>query len=148
MRISMRTIIFSTIAVIVLGIFPVLAERDSYPHSHLPMFSVRRTEISRIDTAVGRHTDGSIVRLSPRLIADTDEVIMAKDAVVNAIRTTTTDQLCADIARRVSQRQTSSRRNDITEIEVVTETYNAVTWFQGDKEPLDIQVYAKCDVLQ
>jgi sulfur transfer complex TusBCD TusB component (DsrH family) len=141
MRTSMRAIVISTFAVIVLGVFPVIAERDSYPHSHLPMFSVRRTEIARIDTAIGLDENKEIVRLSPRLIADTDEVIMAKDAVVNAIRTKRTTELCKEIAQRISK-----RRNDITQVQVVTEVYNAVAWFKNEKNPLNVEIHSECDV--
>lgn len=141
MRISKRTIFVGTIAVLLLGVYPVMIERDSYPHSHLPMFSVRRTETARIDTVIGVSTDGEITRLSPRLIADTDEVIMAKDAVVNAINSQQTDELCVEIANRVERNGT-----DISSIRVVTETYNAVKWFQNIKTPISVNIYAECDV--
>lgn len=141
MRVSKRTIVVGAIATFVLGVYPVIAQRDSYPHSHLPMFSVRRTETARIDTAIGISTHAEIVRLSPRLIADTDEVIMAKDAVVNAINSRKTDELCIEIANRVGK-----RKSNISVIKIVTETYNAVEWFRNNKTPTSINVYAECDV--
>lgn len=140
MHTSMRTVVVGTLAVLVLGVYPVIAERDSYPHSHLPMFSVRRTETARIDTAVGVSTDGQIVRLSPHLIADTDEIIMAKDTVINAINSRSTDVLCTEIVKRVQK-----RKSNITKIRVVTETYNAIVWFQGEKDPLSVDVHSECD---
>jgi hypothetical protein len=141
MHAGMRTIITSSVAVLFLGVYPILTERDSYPHSHLPMFSVRRTETARIDTAVAVSSSGDIQRLSPRVIADTDEVVMAKDAVVNAINSRSTDRLCAEIAKRIR-----SEKFDAVHVRVLTETYNAIAWFQGDKDPLKIDVHSECVV--
>jgi hypothetical protein len=141
MRISTRTCVASTLVFLVLGVIPVVLERDSYPHSHLPMFSLNRGEIARIDTAVGIDNHGETVRLGPRLIAATDEVIMAKDAVVNAIRSRSTLKLCAEIADRVKR-----SRPDIHQIHVVTNIYNTVNWFTGDKEPINVETHARCAV--
>ena len=141
MRISMRTIIIGVIAIVILGIYPVIAERDSYPHSHLPMFSVKRTEISRIDTAQGVSESGNIIRLSPRLIADTDEVVMAKDAVVNAINQGRTTELCQNISARIIDKDST-----VSRVRIVTETYNAVDWFYDNKEPIAVQIHSECIV--
>jgi len=141
MHISKRTVAIGAIAVLGLGVYPVISERDSYPHSHLPMFSVRRTENARIDTAIGISHSGKILRLSPRIIADTDEVIMAKDTVVNAINSHQTDDLCVEIANRLRK-----NKSDISTVRIITETYNAVAWFQNKKTPISTNVHTECDV--
>ena len=137
----MRTVIIGAIAVAILGVYPVITERDSYPHSHLPMFSVKRTEIARIDTAQGLSDSGNVIRLSPRLIADTDEVVMAKDAVVNAINQGTTSKLCEDIRTRLT-----NRKSNVSRVRIVTETYNAVQWFYDNQEPIAVQIHSECVV--
>jgi len=141
MRIGKRTIVVGSLLVIFLGIFPIVAERDSYPHSHLPMFSINRGEIARIDTAIGITEENTVIRLGPRLIANTDEVVMAKDAIVNAIRRKTTQELCREIAERVS-----TTRDDLREIQINTDLYNTVEWFKGNRNPIQIERHATCEV--
>jgi hypothetical protein len=143
MRISTRTCVASTLLIFVLGVIPIVSERDSYPHSHLPMFSLNRGEVARIDTAIGIDKNGKTVRLGPRLIAATDEVIMAKDAVVNAIRNNSTLNLCGEIADRVKR-----SRSDIHHVHVITDVYNTVNWFSGDTEPINVEIHATCAVPQ
>jgi hypothetical protein len=129
----------------VLGVFPVVTRRDSYPVSDFPMFSSRRTATESVDTAVAVGPDGldaRVWRLDPRLIAATDEVIIAAVTVSRAIQSGTADQLCADIAARVAARGPSGA----TTVEVVTERFDAVRWFEGDHTPITRRVHAECPV--
>ena len=120
--------------VVVVGVVPVMLNRDSFPLSTFPMFSSRRTTTEDVDTAVLMQ-DGVEIRLSPGLIAATDEVILAAAVVSNAIAAGTADQLCADIARRVHR---------AGEIQVVSEQFDSVRWYRGDRTPLRRQVHATC----
>ena len=52
-----------------------------------------------------------------------------------AIRADETDELCAEIAGRVDAGRT---------LEVVTETYDTIAWFDGDETPTDRVVHATC----
>jgi hypothetical protein len=55
--------------------------------------------------------------------------------VSDAIANGTADVLCREIAERVDR---------AGEVEVVTEQYDSVRWYQGDKTPLNRTVHATC----
>ena len=121
--------------VIVIGVVPVVLDRDSFPVSTYPMFSTRRTTTETVDTAV-LVRDGQTRRLSPQKIADTDEVILAAATVSRAIADGTSETLCEEIAQRTGA--------DSGEVQVVTEQYDSVRWYEGDHTPLQRIVHASC----
>jgi len=130
----------------VLGVVPVVLDRDSYPVSTYPMFSYRRTTTETVDTAI-LVVDGDVRRLSPTTIADTDEVILAAATVSNAIASGTAAVLCAEIAGRVGTVENAAGGSggaSAAEIRVVTERFDSVRWYEGDKEPLERVVHATC----
>lgn len=122
---------------------PALHERDSYPLSTYPMFSHDRGRVATIDTAVGVHADGTWERLNPNLVAGGIEVIHAAVTVTESVRRGDTPALCAEIAARVAS---SSARRDVVAVEVVSETHDVVTWFDGPDVPLSRTVHATCEV--
>ena len=70
---------------------------DTYPLSTYPMFATDRGAVHEIATAVGIDTDGSVMRLSPRSIAGTDEVVLASVTVARAVARGEADELCAEL---------------------------------------------------
>jgi hypothetical protein len=124
------------------GVVPLVQGHDSFPLSTFPMFSTRRTTTEQVDTAVGLRADGSVERLSPERIGGTDEVILAAATVTNAIVTADTPQLCREIAGRVA----GGGPRDVTQVQVVTEVFDAVRWYHGDRTPLARTVHATCAV--
>ena len=124
------------------GVIPLALDRDSLPLSTFPMFSAAIDSTQSIGTAVGVEPDGSTVRLVPQLIAGTTVVNQAVTVVGDAIASGRADQLCADIARRVG----NDGPPDAVAIEVVTETYDAPAWFDGQREPVARHVHARCEV--
>lgn len=136
-----RALLVAIALVVIVGVVPVVLDRDSFPLSTYPMFSTRRTGTEPVDTAVA--SDGTRTwRLDPRTIGGTDEPVSATVTVTRAIASGTADQLCGDIARRVAEGGPSAA----TTVEVVTERYDAVAWYHGDREPLDRIVRASCPV--
>ena len=127
--------------VVVIGVLPVALDRDSYPLSTYPMFSSRRTAIEPVHTAVARGEDGSIRRLTPTQISGNDEVIIAAQLVFDSISRDGGTVLCGDIARRMS---TSSDMIDT--IEIVTEKYDAIDWYEGRRSPVSRVVHTSCPV--
>lgn len=130
------------VVVIGLGVVPLVTERDSFPHSTYPMFSTRRGADTAVDTAVAVGSGGEVRRLDPERIAATDEVILAAANVSRHVRAGTADVLCTEIAERVS----SSGPADAVVIEVVTERFDAVAWFEDERAPLERIVHASCEV--
>jgi hypothetical protein len=128
-----------TLIAVVAVALPGFTDRDSFPLSNYPMFSNDRGRINAFDTAVGVDVGGNVERLSPRRISGSYEVIHAASTVSKAIRAGDADGLCREIAAR-------SRGHGLVRIEVVTETYDAVRWFEGDETPLARRVHARCEV--
>ncbi|NDB05953.1 MAG: hypothetical protein EBX95_09460, partial [Acidimicrobiia bacterium] len=102
--------------------------------STYPMFSSRRSTTETVDTAVAIF-DGGIERLTPLQIAGTDEVIIAARTVSIAIEGGTADELCREILDRV---------DGADRVEVITERFDALRWYEGDREPLQRTVHASC----
>jgi hypothetical protein len=130
-----------SVAVLTLVFSPVLrpSQRDSYPLSTYPMFSYNRGRESALPTAVGVTLDGQIRRLSPELISGGYEPVRAFATVEASIDNGDTADLCQEIAER-----TVKSRDDLVAIEVVTEVHDVVAWFEGQKEPSQRIVHARC----
>jgi hypothetical protein len=127
--------------VVVVGVVPVALNRDSFPLSTFPMFASKRTSSETVDTAVAV-ADQRVWRLDPQRIGGTDEVIQAAATVSDAIAAGHADRLCAEIARRVS----TAGPREATAVEVVTEQYDSIGWFAGDRTPLARVVHAHCPI--
>ncbi|MFN3215399.1 MAG: hypothetical protein ACE367_02770 [Acidimicrobiales bacterium] len=125
-------------ALVVALVWPAPAGRDSFPLSNYPMFAAARPTETTFRSAVGVDAAGAFVRLSPHTISGTDQVIQAAATVRRAIETDTTDELCAEIAERISDRAVA--------VEVVTERYDTIAWFDGRTEPIERRVHARCPV--
>ena len=107
---------------------------DTYPLSTYPMFATDRGNVHTIATAVER-TDDGFVRLSPKLIAGTDEAVLASVTVTRAVRLGEADILCEEILERVgSDRQ----------IEVRTETLDVVVLSVEGSSDSTVTVHARC----
>jgi hypothetical protein len=118
---------------------PGFTDRDSFPLSNYPMFSSDRGRVAAFDTAVGIAPDGEVERLSPRRISGSYEVIHAASTVSKAIRAGDAPRLCREIAARAVG-------DGLAHVEVVTETYDTVRWFEGDEVPVARTLHARCEV--
>jgi len=131
-----------TSVMVVLVVSPVFRSppTDSFPLSTFPMFSDLVEPVVAIDVVVGIDTTGASVSLGPRVIAGTDEVIIAGSIVRQAVRggAASAAQLCDDVVSRVGADK------GLTAIEVRTETVDAIAWFSGSSQPLSTQVHHRC----
>ncbi len=125
--------------VVVIAVVPLAMDRDSFPLSTYPMFSSRRSSTESVDTAILVDESGGTTRLDPSDIAGTDEVILAAVTVSDALRDATAHLLCDEIVDRVADRMPSG-----AQVRVVTETYEAIGWYRGDRTPLSTVVHAEC----
>jgi hypothetical protein len=131
------------VAVVVVVALPALRQppRDGFPLSTYPMFAAERDREVVVATAVGIGPEtGEVERLDPGVIADTDEVMLAAETVRLAVQGGGGARLCNEIADRLAGDA------DIDEVELRLETYDAVDYFDGDKDPLDVTVEASCAV--
>jgi hypothetical protein len=116
---------------------------DNLPLSNYTMFTARRSQVTSIERALGVDGDGSEHVLAPELTGGTVEVIHAAQTIVDAIRAGSADELCAEIAGRVAGRDDDRTR----EVLVVRERYDVVAGLRsGDPQPVDREVYARCEV--
>lgn len=111
---------------------------DSFPLSTYPMFAHDRGEMVEVATVVGI-AHGEIRRLSPELIAGTDQVMLAATAVQRAVAGTAGGPraLCIEVAGRVDDPA-------VRRIEVVVERYEVERWPRAS-EPLERRLVASCD---
>ena len=108
------------------------------------MFSENRPPIADIELVVGIGANGADVTLTPELIAGTEEVIVAGSLVRSAVRNgeETTRELCRTVAARVA----TSNIGEVSHVEVRTDRFDAVAWFQGDRAQLSSTVHVACEV--
>ena len=125
-----------TLAIVVLGAIPLIAQRDSYPHSDLPMFARGRDRISRFTTAVGVDDSGRIVRLNPSIIAATDEVIAAQAALVGAVNSGEADSMCREIASRI---------DGVALVRIQSETHDIIKSLNDIDSPITTRIHAECE---
>jgi hypothetical protein len=128
-------------AVVLVMVAPALRSDapDGFPLSTYPMFTADRGREVELATAVGVEGDGTVVRLDPGTIADTDEVMLASATVGRAVGLGSDARLCAEIADRLKDGTPGT-------VEVRTETYDSVEYLAGDTEPLAVEVHTRCEV--
>jgi len=133
-----RTVRCVVSAAIVLAVAaPVLGSpfRDSFPLSTYPMFSVARPQQATVNSAVGFDIAGGELTLRPIDIGGTREVIQAAATVSRAISRGETEDLCREVLTNVPAAAV---------IEIVTETYDVIAYFDESEEPLQRIVHARC----
>lgn len=131
------------VAVVAAMVAPALwrPPTDGYPLSTYPMFATDRGRGSSVATAVAVDADGGRHRLSPEVIAGSDEPMLAIATVWRAVRAGRAVELCAEIVDRLGAVDAAW-----VEVEVATEGHDSVAWFSGDREPLTLDVHARCAV--
>lgn len=132
-----------SLAFVVAVALPVFGspQDDSFPLSTYPMFSGRQTAIADIPHAVALSAGGELRVLPPSAVLN-DEVVQAFETLRQTIARgpDATQALCERIAERAGQ------PGDVA-VHIVTDRYDAVRYFEGDKEPLASTVHAKCEVV-
>ena len=136
------------VALVAVMIAPAVGEpSDGFPLSTYPMFAVDRGPISSVSTAVGRTEDDQRLRLSPNLLAGTEEPIMAVRTARVAVARGQADSWCEEVAARVSAAGPGSDRwGDITKIEVVTEVHDSASSLTSESYEPEVREHASCEV--
>lgn len=131
-------VILFSLLMVAAAIWPATTSpaRDSFPLSNYPMFAADRPTEASFATVVAVADDGTTDRLTPRTIGGTDQVIQAAATVARAVRDDEADELCREILERV---------DDPARLEVVTERYDTIGWFDGSETPISRTVHATCE---
>jgi len=111
---------------------------DTYPLSTYPMFTSDRGPVQEFATIVGVDDLGNVVRLSPTIIAGTDEVMLASVTVERAVARDQVHGLCEAVAARSEP--------PMVEIVVRSETVDLVDHIVDDVPALSIVEHARCPV--
>ncbi len=131
-------------ALIIAVLLPLAGDprADSFPFSTYPMFSGRQSSEATIPHAVLIDADGERSALPPVAVAN-DEVIQAFETLRQAVRQgpDATARLCARAADGYAGRDTGSAR-----VEIVSDRYDVVAYFEGDRQPIATEVHASCEV--
>ena len=115
---------------------------DSFPLSTYPMFAGRKEREVTVDHVVGVASDGRRASLPPPAIAN-EEVVQALETIRQAIRLGpwATQSLCQRAAIWAR-----SHRPSVESVEIVSSRYDAIAYFQGDKEPAASTLHTRCRV--
>jgi hypothetical protein len=110
---------------------------DSFPLSTYPMFSLARPQQTTVSSAAGYDSAGRRITLSPTVVGGTREVIQAAGTVVQAIRSGSSDELCREVLDKAN--------TQVVAVEIVTEVYDVIAYFDGDEAPVQRTVHARCE---
>ena len=113
-------------------------ERDSFPLSTYPMFARPLVGEADLDVAVGLDAGGGRRALSPEAIAGTDEVVQAGAVVDRAIAAGREDELCRQVAQRVTDPA-------VVAVVVLTDRIEVLGAAEGEP-PVATTVHARCEV--
>lgn len=136
MRSALRRLAPFLAAAIILTPLLRAPHNDTYPLSTYPMFATDRGADHTISTAVSIDERGEVSRLSPKLIAGTDEVVLAAVTVARAVGRGEVDELCAEILDRI---------DGPAHIIIRSETLDVVAHVVNGAEPRRIEVHAECE---
>ncbi|WP_437726722.1 hypothetical protein [Sorangium sp. So ce861] len=118
---------------------------DSFPLSTYPMFSWGRHDArTTVERAVGVDSRGERRPIPPRLVGS-EEVLQAKATLAHSIRqgARAARALCRGVAARVAE---DDRYADVVKVEIRTDTFDAVAFFDGHETPIDSKLHASCKV--
>jgi hypothetical protein len=118
---------------------------DSFPLSTYPMFSWGRHDArTAVERAVGVDSRGGRRPIPPRLVGS-EEVLQAKATLAQSIRqgARAARALCRGIASRVAAQDGYA---DVVAVEIRTDTFDAVAFFEGQEAPIDAKLHATCKV--
>ncbi len=123
-------------------LWPIVPDEDGFPLSNYPMFSAPKKTRAKVYHVVGFTSPGGGRPLSPEMVG-TDEIMQAYQTVKLAIDGRRAAALCSEAAARVRVRDDFS---DITRLEVRIDVFDAVEYWQGNRETLNSRVVARCEV--
>lgn len=132
-------------ALLVLVLLPLATRSDSFPLSDYPMFSRHREDASARVTHVVAHSRAGNHRPVPPRMLGTKEIMQAhQTALVAAKDAETAADLCARVAANVAD--AGDAWSDVDRLELRADRYDAVAYWQGEREPMRSHVYASCAV--
>jgi hypothetical protein len=133
------------LGIVVAMLDPLLSNEDSFPLSNYPMFSHARPTRAEIFHVVGVSSEGRHRPLPPELLG-TDEIMQAFQTTRQAIRRGRASALA--LCERVAQAVVVEGEafDDIVEVDVRTDLFDTLAYWQGERRPLRSSSVATCAV--
>ena len=125
---------------VLLLVSPALRNVDSFPLSTQPMYASNRPSTARLATVIGRDNSGAPRRLSLRVVAATDDPLIAQSSVGRSIRAGRATEVCRAVADRLTPKSV------VVSVEVVWETVDVVAMARMVQRFGTFNVEAKCAV--
>jgi hypothetical protein len=128
-----------TIVVLAVVLLPAVSGDDSFPMSSYPMYAFSRSRTERFYTVLGEAPTGELTPLPIRVVADTDDPLIAAAVVRIAINDGSSLRLCRQISTRVG--------DGIDRLLVVEEVHDVIRRaMSGAATPEERVVHATCEV--
>ena len=132
----------TTLLLLVLA--PVVTQTNGFPLSNYPMFSTHRDPSVRVVHVVAIAEGGGMRPVPPRLL-DTPEIMQASQTSVVAAKTAEGSiELCTRVAANVAK--AGEAWSDVSMLELRTDRFDAVRYWQGERKPLRSKVHVRCPV--
>ncbi len=133
-----------SVLALALVLSPLVRGRDGFPLSNYPMFAEPRSTSVKIHHVVGVTHDERSRPLPPPALG-TDEIMQASQtARFGAKNRERAEDLCVRVADEVARGGEAFA--DIAHVEVRTDEYDAIRYWQGDRTPVTGKLHARCDV--
>ena len=126
------------VTVLAVVLSPAVTGHDSFPLSSYPMYAFQRSRTDRFQAVLGESSTGEVKPLSLRLVADTDDPLIAEALVAQAIGSGTVARLCEQVAGRVGP--------GIERVLVVEEVHDVIERARRAPSLQDRVVHAACTV--
>ncbi|MBC8067484.1 MAG: hypothetical protein IAG13_04050 [Deltaproteobacteria bacterium] len=133
-----------SVVMLALVAWPMVRGRDGFPLSNYPMFSKPRAREAVVRHAVGITSDGRSRPLPPATLG-TDEVMQASQSASLASKSPArAAEMCTRIAAELLRRGESFA--DIAEVELRTDRFDTISYWQGERTPSGGETHARCEV--
>lgn len=123
-------------------LYPIVPDKDDFPLSNYPMFSVPKKTTAKIYHVVGFTPDGRAYPLSPEMVG-TDEIMQASQTVKLAIGGGRAKTLCDEAAQRVADSRDFA---EVTRLQVRIDVFDSIRYWEGDRSTSRTRILAKCGV--
>ena len=134
----------ASVVVLAALLSPLVRGQDGFPLSNYPMFAEPRDTAVKIRHVIGVTADDRVRPLPPRVLG-TDEIMQANQIALFASKNRKrAAELCTRTAAELATR--GDDWQDVVRVEVRTDEYDAIRYWQGDRAPLRSRVHAECEV--
>jgi hypothetical protein len=131
---------FVTAGLIAALISPAIRNEDSLPLSTYPMYSSRRSNLSKFVTASGIDDQGNRTTLSALTISGSRDRLITQSFLNDAVARGDASVICAELASRLDP--------SLSAVEIATEQHDTIARLQGRPSLMQRDLHASCEVAE